>query len=213
MESGQKLYTTVHAGAAWKIPDRLAGQGIAIPREVLGTPGNLNLLMYQALLPTNCKGCAIRLVDLVHGTDSQAAGYFRQYGERLRRLYGINLDGVCVRNPQGCEACSKPDMPELNGLKGRSAVCEMIEPDEEYSELVSKADGIGVVRYLQSLRGDNPFDSPVMAGKSALECAIYKATQGEIDPREIEQRFMSFERIEAQRRKQKVSSGARSVGA
>jgi hypothetical protein len=36
------------------------------------------------------------------------------------------------------------------------------------------------------------FDAPVMQGKTAFEHALYKATQGLIDPRDIEADFESF---------------------
>lgn len=200
-ESGQKIYTTVHGAAAWKIPDRLAGPAIGIPREALSSPGNLRLLVYQALLPTNCSHCARPLSDLTQFGDSVDREEAAELIKRLERLYRADLSKVTVRNHEGCPHCRREGMSELNGLKGRTTVAEMLEPDDEFCAIVSKADGVAMLQYLQRLRGDVPFDDPRMVGKSAMECAVYKMLQGGIDPREIEPRFSTFEQVELERRR------------
>lgn len=57
---------------------------------------------------------------------------------------------------------------------------------------------LSLSRYLASLRTSR-YDEPDMTGKSAMDCAIYKMSKGEIDPREIEPRFMSFVTVERRR--------------
>lgn len=198
-ESGQKLYSTVHTGRAWMIPDRLAGQSIGIPREVLATPGNLRLLVNQSLIPRNCDHCKRPFSSLMQSMDSQDNQRWLKYGDRLRRLYDINLDGVYVRNPDGCAHCRRPDMPELNGFNGRTSASEMIEPDEPFCRLVSKGDNVGILYYLDELRDGRSYDDPSMTGKSSMDCAIYKMSQGELDPREIEPRYADFETVELNR--------------
>lgn len=213
-ESGQKLFTTVHTGRAWMIPERLAGQSIGIPREVLATPGNLRLLANQSLLPRNCPACKLPYEALVSGTVDQQTAHWRGYGERLRRLYDLDLQQVHVRNPAGCAECRHEDMPELNGFAGRTTAAEMVEPDEEFCRLVALGDSVGMLRYLEALRGGTRYDDPDMAGKSAMDCAIYKVSTGEIDPREVEPRFTSFETVELvrQRRSKQRLGMLRSVG-
>lgn len=213
-ESGQKLFTTVHTGRAWMIPERLAGQSIGIPREVLATPGNLRLLANQSLLPRNCPTCKLPFEALASGTLDQQTAQWRAYGERLRRLYDLDLHQVHVRNPAGCSECRHADMPELNGFVGRTTAAEMIEPDEEYCRLVALGDTVGMLRYLEALRDGTRYDDPDMAGKSAMDCAIYKVSTGEIDPREVEPRFTAFETVELvrQRRSKQRLGMLRSVG-
>lgn len=198
-ESGQKLYSTVHTGRAWMIPDRLAGQSIGIPREVLSTPGNLRLLVNQSLLPKNCDHCKLPFTSLLSGSDSGEVGHWRNYGERLKRLYDLDLTAVMVRNPEGCPKCRRADMPQLNGFNGRTSASEMIEPDEAFCRLVANGDNVGILHYLSDLRGGTRYDDPNMLGKSSMDCAIYKMSQGMIDPREIEPRYTDFETVELNR--------------
>lgn len=193
LESGQKLWTTVHCASAWMIPNRLGGASIGVPREVLSTPGMLRLLVNQALLPRNCPHCRMPFTSLMTGQESSV---WKPYGERIQRLYDIDLSAVMVRNPEGCDHCRRTDLPELYGFKGRTNVSEMIEPDDHFLRLVAGNDGLKLAQYVRSLRGKVRFDEPDMSGKSAMECAVYKMTLGEIDPREIEPRFVSFEAVE-----------------
>jgi len=64
--------------------------------------------------------------------------------------------------------------------------------------LISDAKNLDLREYWRSTASPR-FDDPDMTGKTAMECAIYKALQGEIDPREIEPRFMDFETVESMR--------------
>ncbi len=203
-ESGQKLFTTVHTGRAWMIPDRLAGQSIGIPREVLATPGNLRLLANQSLIPRNCPECKLPFEALSGGSLDRRATHWRAYGERLQRLYDLDLRQVFVRNPAGCASCERVDMPELNGFKGRTTAAEMIEPDDEFCRLVTLSDNIGMLRYLEALRSETRYDAPDMTGKSSMDCAVYKVSTGELDPREVEPRFTSFETVELVRQRRNV---------
>lgn len=135
--------------------------------------------------------------DLEKGEEG---GRWRAYGERIRRLYDIDLTNVGTRNPEGCEHCRRADLRELNGFKGRTNVSEMIEPDDEFLSLVAANDGLGLARYVRSLRGKVGYGEPDMTGKSVMECAIYKMTRGEVDPREIEPRFVTFDAVELARK-------------
>lgn len=200
-ESGQKLFTTVHTGRAWMIPERLAGPSIGIAREVLATPGNLRLLANQSLVPRNCPACKLPFEALITAGLERQSGHWRAYGERLKRLYDLDLRHVHVRNPSGCSACRHEDMPELQGFSGRTTAAEMIEPDEEFCRLVAQGDSVGMLRYLEALRQDTRYDDPDMTGKSAMDCAIYKVATGELDPREVEPRFTSFEAVELTRQR------------
>lgn len=204
-ESGHSVYTTTHARSALGIFDRFSSPAIRIPRDVLGTPDVVKLLVYQALLPVTCPHCGTSPSDFVHAQElkGEALQKHYEYFDRLFRLYGIEPQKFRLRDPKGCEHCRKEELPELNGLKGRTVVAEMIEPDERMLEYVLAANNIELNRYWRSLASPK-FDDPNLNGKTTMECAIFKAAQGLVDPREIEPRFMSFETVEDKR---KISAG------
>ncbi len=100
----------------------------------------------------------------------------------------------------GCAHCANDELPHLNGTAGRTVVAEMIEPshDDTFLRCVRQRDNLALRRHLRGRRAA-PFDSPDMNGKSAMECAVYKASIGEIDPRDVESRFQSYASVERER--------------
>jgi general secretion pathway protein E len=209
--SGQNLYSTTHARRAIGIPDKLCSPMVGIERDVLSTPGSLKLLVYQALLPVNCPKCKIRAIDLLHEKTPPHAELMygtelRSYLDRIHRLYAINIEGIYLRNPNGCSHCHRPGLPEVSGYKGRTVVAEMVEPDERMLECMKAGDNLALQRYVGSLRRTE-YNDPNMDNKSTMECAIYKLSQGQIDPREIEPRFAAFESVELTRKRLIESGG------
>jgi type II secretory ATPase GspE/PulE/Tfp pilus assembly ATPase PilB-like protein len=197
VESGHSVYTTTHARSALGIVDRFASPEIGIPRTVLATPDILKLLVYQALLKRNCPHCCMdpstyaREFKLVGADLNDHHTYF----ERLHRLFNIEPDQFRMRNHHGCPMCRKTDTPELDGFAGRTVVAEMVEPDEQMLEYILVGNNIELNRYWRSLASPSFTDSNLV-GKNTMECAIFKAAQGTIDPRVIEPRFMRFETLE-----------------
>ncbi len=185
--SGISVFTTVHAGGALLVPDRLASDFIGVSRDFLATPGVLKLLAYQALLPALCPNCALAepgaQATAAPTLQSPASGFWQAFGAdgpaRLR-----------WRNRAGCEACRRPQLPELAGYRGRTVVAEMIEPgaDEGFLTHLRRADNLALRRHWRAQRVTALHD-PDMRGKTAHECAIYKAGCGLIDPRDIDHRF------------------------
>ncbi|HTJ99276.1 MAG TPA: ATPase, T2SS/T4P/T4SS family [Bordetella sp.] len=199
--SGVNLYTTTHAASALMIPERLASDFIGVSRDFLATPGVLKLLVYQALLPRLCVHCALPLTILHQGADGAA---MRDWTLRFTSLYGLSAEPLRIRNPDGCAHCANDELPHLNGTAGRTVVAEMIEPahDDVFLRCVRQRDNLALRGHLRGhLRGRRAarFDSPDMYGKSAMECAVYKAAIGEIDPRDIESRFQSCASVERER--------------
>lgn len=195
--SGVNLYTTTHTASAAMIPERLASDFIGISRDFIATPGVLKLLVYQALLPRLCPHCALPLQSLREGED---AGRWEPWIRRFLHLYDLDPDAIRVRNPQGCPACDNTELPHLRGSAGRTVVAEMIEPehDEIFLDCVRGRDNLRMRRHLRGQRAA-PFSAPDMRGKSAMDCAVYKAAAGQIDPRDIEPRFRSFATVEIER--------------
>ncbi|OZI23510.1 general secretion pathway protein [Bordetella genomosp. 9] len=195
--SGVNLYTTTHAASALMIPERLASDFIGVSRDFLATPGVLKLLVYQALLPRLCPHCALPLARLHGGPQGDA---WWQWTRRFTALYGVAADVLRMRNAAGCEHCANAELPHLNGTAGRTVVAEMIEPahDDVFLRCVRRRDNLALRRHLRARRGA-PFDHPDMTGKSAMECAVYKAAAGQIDPRDIESRFQSYASVQRER--------------
>jgi type II secretory ATPase GspE/PulE/Tfp pilus assembly ATPase PilB-like protein len=195
--SGVNLYTTTHAASALMIPERLASDFIGVSRDFLATPGVLKLLVYQALLPRLCRHCALPLESLHGKSDCDA---WLPWIRRFTSLYALHADRLRIRNPEGCQHCAMDELQHLNGTRGRTVVAEMIEPlhDEKFLRCVRQRDNIALRRHLRA-RCISPFDSADMDGKSAMECAVYKASIGEIDPRDIESRFQTYASIERER--------------
>jgi type II secretory ATPase GspE/PulE/Tfp pilus assembly ATPase PilB-like protein len=195
--SGVKLYTTTHAASAQMIPERLASDFIGVSRDFLATPGVLKLLVHQTLLPRLCPHCALPLRSL-HG--SPHTQDWEGWARRFVDLYGLRLESLRIRNPHGCDHCIRDELPHLNGTLGRTVVAEMIEPshDDAFLECVRRRDNLSMRRHLRRRRVA-PFTSADMEGKSAMECAIYKSSIGEIDPRDIETGFESFAAVERAR--------------
>ncbi|MBS0454178.1 MAG: Flp pilus assembly complex ATPase component TadA [Proteobacteria bacterium] len=222
VESGHSVYTTTHARSGLGIAERFASPAIAINREVLATPGILKLMMYQALLPTNCPHCALSPSNYVHTftLSPEKLAEHHQYFDRLERLYGVSRDVYRLRNSFGCKYCIKDELPELNGFSGRTVVSELIEPDEQMLEYIGAADGaLKLNKYWRSM-ASRRFDDPDLVGKDTMECAIYKAVRGTtedgkpvglIDPREIEPRFMSYETVERRRDNDRASAARRNT--
>jgi general secretion pathway protein E len=201
VESGHSVYTTIHARDSLGIVERMSSPAIGIPRDVLGSPGILKLLVYQSLLPRNCPHCSME--PDVYASEFDLSGpelnAHQTYWDRIERLYGHDRSKFRMHNERGCIHCRKPELSELNGLHGRTVVCEVVEPDDEMLRLISESKNLELRRYWRSTASER-FDDPDMTGKTAMECAIYKAIHGEIDPREIEPRFMDFETVEAMRK-------------
>lgn len=201
--SGTNLYCTVHAKSNIQIPERLASKAIGIPVDFLASPGILNLLVYQALVPVLCRYCAKPLLSLAEtgGFDRRAIYhdkmYWAEYIKRIERLFEIDSSQLRIKCDDGCEHCYRSDLPQLNGYKGRTAVASMIEPqvDREMLRYIRQNDTLGLQEYCESLP-KTPIDDPDMTNKSIMECAMYKATLGLIDPRDVEQKTMAFDTFE-----------------
>jgi general secretion pathway protein E len=156
-----------------------------VPREVIATPGFLNLLVYQALVPKLCPCCSKDAV----------AVYDDEYLGRIEQLFGISRTTIKATNSEGCSLCLRKSLPELAGTKGRLPVAEMIEPTPKMLLLFREAKNLELKRYIRNMRTAR-FDEPDTTGKSALEVAMYHVALGLLDPKEVERKFGTFEQYE-----------------
>jgi type II secretory ATPase GspE/PulE/Tfp pilus assembly ATPase PilB-like protein len=205
IESRHSVFATTHASGALGIFAKYASPQVGIPLEVLAEPGNIRLNVFQSLLPTLCV-CSITVeqhLDM-HAHDRPAQESTQRFFDRVERLYNLPRERFKMRNPHGCPICNRVDLPMFTGLYGRTLVMEMVEPDEGLCELLQNNDRIGMGRYWRSLASER-FDDPMLAGKTAMECAVYKAQLGQIDLRDVESHFESFESVEYQRERRRAS--------
>lgn len=200
--SGTRVYSTVHAKSAMQIPERLWSASLGVPSDFLASPGMLNLLVFQALIPRLCD-CALPIDYLTKtgGLDGRGAfrdaGFWTSYLERFDRLYGVGYANVKIRNTEGCQKCRKKEIPELNGYNGRTVVAEMIEPntDRYILHCISTKDTLGLQLHLDKARR-SAIDDSDMTNKTIMECAVYKVLNSIFDPRDVETRTHSFETAE-----------------
>lgn len=200
--SGTRVYSTVHAKSAMQIPERLWSASLGLPSDFLASPGMLNLLVFQALIPRLCD-CAIPIdvLTTTGGLDGRGAhrdgSFWSVYLHRFDQLYGVGHAGVKIRNPEGCSKCMKKDIPQLNGYNGRTVVGEMIEPntDRKILHCISTKDTLGLQLHLDRTH-KTAMDDIDMTNKTLMECAVYKVLNGIFDPRDVEARTQSFETVE-----------------
>ncbi|MFP3756341.1 ATPase, T2SS/T4P/T4SS family [Cupriavidus sp. SIMBA_020] len=190
--AGLRALTTVHAPSALTAPDRLSDGELRIPRSVLATPGFINLYVYQALLPKTCT-CGL------HGAQMKTVLGAAKL-QQIERLFKFDVEGIRLRNPVGCELCARPNLPDLNGARGRTVVAEMFEPDEQDLIYIRDAMNIELAAYQRTKRTSG-FDIPDSTGKTVFEVAMNKVYAGIIDPREAE-RITSLDAYEAKRQRE-----------
>ena len=197
---GVNLYTTVHAGSALLIADRLASSFIGVARDLLSTPGILKLLVYQCLIARLCLHCALDARQVIAGSDWVCAHgiardieWFKRWLKTIETFLGLPSEELRFRRASGCTHCQSASLSSLNGTHGRTVVAEMIEPITEtyFLEGLKRHDGLGLYEWFHS-RPRSHFSDQNMHGKTAMQCAIYKMSQGLIDPRNVESKFGSF---------------------
>lgn len=206
VNSGSNFYGTTHVGSALAVPQRFSSGEIGVPRSMLGTPGVLKLLAHQSLMPKLCS-CALPAAALLEGAEDRMGvkrdrGTWQQYLADIEALYDFGAEPIRIRNPLGCEHCRKKGIPELFGYAGRTAVAELFEPasDPDALRAITSGDEIRLREIFASQRTAR-YDDPDMQGKSTMECAVYKMSQGMIDPRDIEPHFTAYATLLRQRKR------------
>lgn len=171
IRSGHKALTSIHAPSAMGIIPRLSSKSLGIDRETIVEPGFVSCLVYQYLMPVMCDHCKIAVNDKPGSVEHIAEHLF---GETR---YALNRDNVFVKNDKGCEKCRK-------GISGMTICAETIRLTDEMAELIRDRRDTEALRQYR-LQRTARFDSPDMTGKTAYESAIYKVSQGMIDPNDV----------------------------
>lgn len=209
LSSGEKPLCTVHDNAAWKIPIRLADSSIGVRMEILTIPGNIRLLGNLALLPRLCQ-CSVPLAEvvaseerlhLVRSTDGVGPSTMKEwqaYRALIREIYDEDesyLGSVRLRNYSGCNVCKIQGFEALSGVKGRALCAELLEPDNEYLHALAEGKYLKIPELLYNRRGNKSVMDDDMEYLSTMGHAARRMLRGEVDPREVEMRFVDFEKV------------------
>ncbi|SNT21916.1 Type II secretory pathway ATPase GspE/PulE or T4P pilus assembly pathway ATPase PilB [Noviherbaspirillum humi] len=171
IQTGHQSLTTVHANSALGIFERLSSPEIGISKEVLAAPDFLSILVYQKLLRRLCDACKIPLL----GTNEDPG-----LVQRVHRF--VDPAKVYVRHEEGCDVC-RASSP-IPGIADLTVCAEVVIPNQELLALLQEGKQFDAYRLLRGQR--KPFDHPDSHGKSVMDVAIYKMSQGWIDPKELE---------------------------
>ncbi len=197
---GVNLYTTVHAGSALLIPDRLASSFIGVARDLLATPGILKLLVFQALMLKLCRQCALTTDQVLRQpqwrcalNQARSQVWLERWVTSIETSVGVSRHALRFRNEQACAACDH-SISSLRGIAGRTVVAEMIDPvrEPEFLEGLKNKDGVGLYQWFAH-RTQQALELAEPQRQSARQIAIYKMAQGLLDPRDVQARFGDFE--------------------
>ncbi|MBB4518272.1 type II secretory ATPase GspE/PulE/Tfp pilus assembly ATPase PilB-like protein [Paraburkholderia fungorum] len=184
--TGHPVRTTLHADSAIGAFMRLAGGRLQLPMDEVASEKFVNAVANQKLIPLLCPHCKIAARDVMSA--SQIA--------TLETKFGIDTSGMACRNDAGCEHCRLKglftrDGKVAAGTKGQTLAMEIFRPTDEFLERVAARDWRGAEKVWRSTRTAG-FDNDDMTGKTIYEHALYKATQGDIDPRFIDTAMRPF---------------------
>jgi type II secretory ATPase GspE/PulE/Tfp pilus assembly ATPase PilB-like protein len=190
----------VHAGSALLIPDRLASSFIGVARDLLATPGILKLLVYQALMVKLCPRCSLTIEQVRELPQWRCAlnlartqAWLDNWINTIEEKINTSRQYLRFRNDQACSACAHV-ISNLRGTSGRTVIAEMIDPVHEpaFLEGIKNQDGIGLYHWFRE-RTQRALRLAEPEQQSAEQIAIYKMTQGILDPREVQARFGTFD--------------------
>ncbi|MGA1269895.1 MAG: GspE/PulE family protein, partial [Gemmobacter sp.] len=153
-KTGHALWSTVHAGSALGILNRLINLGV--DREDLKDPRTVGGLIYQRLVGVMCPDCRVDFPRAV--ADGLLEG---ELAVRFARLSGQRLADLHVRGP-GCARCQ-------SGLVGRTVVAETIRPDAALLEIYMDRSRLEAEKYWLL-----PRDKGGLGGLPVLHHALVK---------------------------------------
>lgn len=190
IESGHQMFSTVHATSAFGIIKRLISPQIGLTREVLGADDFLTALVYQRLVARNCPHCSVKGTSILDPQKLAA----------LEVNFEIDVEQLRCASDNGCDQCrikgfgykDEAEPGARLGVAGVTVIAEIVLPDDEIRRLITEGKDLDAKRYWRGSRRTGFTDSD-MRGKTAFEHGIYKASQGLVDIRFVEDAFMGVE--------------------
>lgn len=163
--SGMKVFAEIHASDAFHIPTRLKALGVAMEDLDCVRPTYVR----QTLSSSVCKQCSLGLGDL---SGSEEAFWEVEQLQRISRIISDDLKPNLRFRPRvGCKHC-------VQGRAERTAVAEVVVPDEHMSSLLREGRLEDAVTYHRNT-----------GGRTALEYGVSKALRGILDLRDLESRL------------------------
>jgi type II secretory ATPase GspE/PulE/Tfp pilus assembly ATPase PilB-like protein len=175
-KTGHALWSTVHAGSALGILNRLINLGV--DREDLKDPRTVGGLIYQRLIGVMCRHCRVSFPEAV--ADGVLDG---DLAVRFARLTGQRLGDLFVRG-RGCPRCQA-------GLTGRTVVAETIRPDAALLEIYMDRSRLEAEKYWLA-----PREGGGLGGAPVLHHALAKAGAAIADINEIQEEVDLLETYE-----------------
>jgi type II secretory ATPase GspE/PulE/Tfp pilus assembly ATPase PilB-like protein len=175
VQSGHAVKTTVHASSGFEIVERVTSSEIGLHRQTISSRNFISALVYQRLVAKLCNDCKLPAEGNLEG----------EYLGMIHRKFGIPSSSIFTANPNGCDHCNR-------GVHGQTVVAEVVLPNYDILKLIR--DGHDIEAELLWRRGRKArFDEPDCEGKTAFEHALYKMSQGILDPLTIEENFEPME--------------------
>ena len=175
-KTGHALWSTVHAGSALGILNRLINLGA--DREDLKDPRTVGGLIYQRLLGVMCRSCRVTLRQALAEGEIEA-----ELAEKLVEITGQSDEALMCRG-KGCSSC-------FMGLSGRTVVAETIRPDARLLELYMDHSRIDAEKYWLS-----PLDKGGLGGAPVMHHAMVKVGAGIVDINEVQEEVDLLETYE-----------------
>jgi type II secretory ATPase GspE/PulE/Tfp pilus assembly ATPase PilB-like protein len=184
--TGHPVRTTIHADSIIGVFMRLLGDRLQLTADEVASEKFINAVGNQKLIPMLC-GCKVP----AHTVMSAAKL------ELLRTKFGLDTSKMACRNDGGCEKCRKKglvtrDGKVAGGTKGQTLAMELYRPTPEFLEHIAVRNWRAAEDTWRRERTAG-FGEADMTGKTIYEHALYKASQGLIDPRFIDQSMKPFE--------------------
>ena len=184
--TGHPVRTTLHADSAIGAFMRLAGGRLQLPMDEVSSEKFVNAVANQKLIPLLCPNCKVPARDVMTATQIEA----------LEKKFGLDTSKMACRDEAGCEDCRLKGLftrsgKVAGGTKGQTLAMEIFRPTSEFLDRVAVRDWRGAETVWRSTRTAG-FGEEDMTGKTIYEHALYKASQGLIDPRFIDSSMRPF---------------------
>ncbi|WP_338120183.1 ATPase, T2SS/T4P/T4SS family [Paraburkholderia kururiensis] len=184
--TGHPVRTTIHADSIIGVFMRLLGDRLRMTADEVASEKFVNAVGNQKLIPMLCPHCKLPAGDVMRADDL----------ELLRTKFGLDVSKMACRNDDGCEHCRKKglfarDGKVAAGTKGQTLAMELYRPTPEFLDRIAVRDWRGAEEAWRRERKAD-FNSADMTGKTIYEHALYKASQGIIDPRFIDRSMKPF---------------------
>lgn len=180
VQTGHRVLTTVHGDGVVDAMSRMTGRLINISPEILSTRKFLSAIMYQKLLPLLCPHCKVRAAQVMPPAELRV----------IRGRFGLDTYTMFCASEDGCDQCRVEGI-DSGGTTGLTVAAEIFVPDDKALRLIRECDWAGIEAAWRKTRRTG-FGDADMTGKTAFEHALYKASIGLVDPRDIERDFESF---------------------